>query len=409
MKPTLTEPVPQPLASIGSLALEALILAHRLVILDAQKSGFHLATPEGFPEAIKEEILFWSSFPIHFEAYPHETFEAMWASQCRVWDEAPLAHHALDQPFSKDHFPLKSWWISLLNEAKALGASDIHLELSSDRFQIRMRSKGALKALPQLPRQAGPYILNAIKHLAELDATEHLIPQDGRFFYPLEGQSIDFRVSVLPTHSGESVVLRLLNGTSYADSLQALGFSPQEEAFALEQLESPQGLLLVTGATGSGKTTTLYAFLKQLMDKNLKIFTLEDPIEYPLSGVTQVAIRNDIGLSFAKGLRAALRQDPDVLLVGEIRDAETARLAVEAALTGHLVLSSLHASTPHHGILRLLEWGVDGYALASVLKSLWGQQLLREPTPHGPRYQLLLDTLPMTPQRKAAIAQGQGA
>ncbi len=265
----------------------------------------------------------------------------------------------------------------LVAAAAAARASDIHIESSPDRVVLRLRVDGLLRDME--PPAAGLHdrIVSRIKITAGLNIAERRLPQDGRFRMAVEGREIDLRVSIVPTLHGESVVMRLLDRERAPLDLAELGFSA-ELRHALERLVAlPSGMLLVTGPTGSGKTSTLYAALQLLNKRERKILTVEDPVEYQLAGINQIPVRPAIGLSFANLLRALLRQDPDVLLVGEIRDLETARIAAQASLTGHLLLSTVHTNDAVSTVVRLLDMGLEDYLLASVLKGVVAQRLVR--------------------------------
>lgn len=257
-------------------------------------------------------------------------------------------------------------------------ASDIHVEPFEDRFMVRMRVDGILQTVRTAPRTSFDAVCSRLKLLSGMDIGERRLPQDGRQTIRISGQDIDLRVSTLPAAWGESLVMRLLGKTSRIPELTELGL-PAEDAEGLARLvEQPNGIVLITGPTGSGKTTTIYRLLSGLNDGLRKIVTVEDPVEFDLPGVVQVHVRSDIGLSFAAGLRSILRQDPDVIMVGEIRDPETARIAVQAALTGHMVISTVHTNSAIAAVSRLLDLGVENYLLADVLRGLVGQRLVRK-------------------------------
>jgi general secretion pathway protein E len=266
-------------------------------------------------------------------------------------------------------------------EALQRRASDIHVEPFEDRFFVRMRVDGILHTVRSANRATFDAVCSRIKLLSGMDIGERRLPQDGRQAIRIAGQEVDLRVSALPAAWGESVVLRLLGKTNRIPELTELGL-PAVDATRLARLvEQPNGIVLVTGPTGSGKTTTIYRLLAGLNDGQRKIVTVEDPVEFDLPGVIQVHVRSDIGLTFAAGLRSILRQDPDVIMVGEIRDPETARIAVQAALTGHMVISTVHTNSALAAVARLLDLGVEDYLLADVLRGLVGQRLVRKLCP----------------------------
>ena len=262
-------------------------------------------------------------------------------------------------------------------EALSRRASDVHVEPYEDRFLVRMRIDGVLHTARSAPRANFDAVASRIKLLSGMDIGERRLPQDGRQSIRVSGQEVDLRVSSLPCSWGESLVLRLLGKTSRLPLLSELGVSADQEASLLSLSEQPNGVLLITGPTGSGKTTTIYRLLTHLNDGERKIITVEDPVELDLPGVIQVRVRAEIGLTFAAGLRSILRQDPDVIMVGEIRDPETARIAVQAALTGHLVISTVHTNSALAAVPRLLDLGIEDYLLADVLRGVAGQRLVR--------------------------------
>lgn len=262
-------------------------------------------------------------------------------------------------------------------EALSRRASDVHVEPYEDRFLVRMRIDGILAIVRTAPRENFDAVCSRIKLLSGMDIGERRLPQDGRQSIRVSGQEIDLRVSTLPCSWGESIVLRLLGKTSRLPELNELGVTPAQEATLIGLAEQPNGVFLITGPTGSGKTTTIYRLLTHLNDGERKIITVEDPVELDLPGVIQVRVRSDIGLTFAAALRSILRQDPDVIMVGEIRDPETARIAVQAALTGHLVISTVHTNSALAAVPRLLDLGIEDYLLADVLRGVAGQRLLR--------------------------------
>ncbi|CAN5391825.1 GspE/PulE family protein [soil metagenome] len=261
-------------------------------------------------------------------------------------------------------------------------ASDIHVEPLEDHVQIRFRIDGALTAAETLPKDMQAGFVSRIKIMARLNIAEQRLPQDGRLKIPIRGEEVDLRISTIPTLYGESVVLRILNRENVTLDYAALGFSPDAIARLRRLTAQANGIILVTGPTGSGKTTTLYTALRELNRPESKVFTVDDPIEYHLDGVHQTHVRPQIGLDFAASLRSILRQDPDIIMVGEIRDRETAGVAVQASLTGHLVLSTVHTNSAIATIARLLDMGVEDYLLTSVLRSVVGQRLVRRLCPH---------------------------
>lgn len=265
----------------------------------------------------------------------------------------------------------------LIARASALSASDIHLEPQQDSLLVRMRVDGDLRTIESFPPSVTAAVTSRIKIMANLNIAERRLPQGGRIRTSVKGREIDLRVSTMPTMKGESVVLRLLDRATIKLEFSELGMDRATTTQFQELLQTPNGIILVTGPTGSGKTTTLYAALGQLNKPECKIFSIEDPIEYELPGINQIQIQPKIGLTFASILRSVLRQDPDIIMVGEIRDRETAEIAIQAALTGHLVLSTLHTNNAAAAVTRLLDMGIENFLLASSLKGILAQRLVR--------------------------------
>jgi type IV pilus assembly protein PilB len=265
----------------------------------------------------------------------------------------------------------------LIHEAKKLGSSDIHVETYEERCRVRIRIDGIMVERYLLKKEEYPALINKIKIMSNLDIAEKRLPQDGRIFFKTQESKFDIRVSVVPTLYGEKVVMRILSNDATNIDLYKLGFEEKDLKMYLEGIRRPNGILLISGPTGSGKTTTLYATLKLLNKESRNIVTIEDPIEYTLDGINQVQLRENIGLGFASALRTFLRQDPDIIMVGEIRDAETANMAIRAALTGHLVLSTIHTNSAWGTASRLIDMGVPAFLLASTLNTSVAQRLLR--------------------------------
>lgn len=269
----------------------------------------------------------------------------------------------------------------MLTDALRARASDIHVEPYEDHLRVRYRIDGALAEAFRLSRRYQNALVTRLKIMSRLDITENRLPQDGRFKARMEGREVDFRVSVLPVRHGNKVVLRVLDRTQLVAGLEELGFLPESLKAFQKALARPYGMILVTGPTGSGKSTTLYSALSEMNEPGRNILTVEDPVEYQLEGITQVQVRPEIGFGFAEALRAFLRQAPDVVLVGEIRDGETADIAVKAALTGQIVLSTLHTNDAPSALFRLLDMGVDPFLLVSSLVFVAAQRLCRRLCP----------------------------
>ncbi|HYW93248.1 MAG TPA: type II secretion system ATPase GspE [Gammaproteobacteria bacterium] len=278
---------------------------------------------------------------------------------------------------SQDDAPIIRLINALLTEAIKEDASDIHIEPFESRLLVRFRVDGVLHEVLQPQRVLAPLLVSRIKVMARLDIAEKRLPQDGRISLRVAGRAVDVRVSTLPSGHGERVVLRLLDKQSGRLDLEELGMSREHLRSMDELLGCPYGIILVTGPTGSGKTTTLYASLTRLNDQSRNIMTVEDPIEYYLDGIGQTQVNTRVDMTFARGLRAILRQDPDVVMVGEIRDLETAEIAVQASLTGHLVFSTLHTNTAIGAVARLRDMGVEPFLLSSSLVGLMAQRLVR--------------------------------
>ncbi|TNY28923.1 type II secretion system protein GspE [Thermomonas haemolytica] len=275
----------------------------------------------------------------------------------------------------------------IIQRAVELRASDIHVEPFETRLKLRYRIDGVLEEGESPPANLAAAIVSRIKIMAKLNIAERRLPQDGRIVMRVQGKELDLRVSTVPTAHGESVVMRLLDRETVVLDFERLGFGPAFMPRFQKVLEQPHGILLVTGPTGSGKTTTLYTALSKLNTPKVKIITVEDPVEYQIEGINQIQARPAIGLDFANALRSIVRQDPDIIMIGEMRDLETARIAIQSALTGHLVLSTLHTNNAAGGITRLLDMGVEDYLLTSTVNGILAQRLVRrlEPT-HAQAY-----------------------
>jgi general secretion pathway protein E len=266
----------------------------------------------------------------------------------------------------------------IIHRALDLGASDIHIEPFDDGLHLRYRVDGVIQEMPDPPSPSlAPAIASRIKLLAQMNIAERRLPQDGRIMTRVKGHELDLRVSTVPTVHGESIVMRVLDRESIQLSLETMGFAEDTLKRYKELLHRPHGVLLLTGPTGSGKTTTLYASLATLDSQALKIITVEDPVEYQLDGINQIQVQPQIELSFARALRAILRQDPDIIMIGEMRDGETAQIAVQSALTGHLVLSTLHTNTAAGAITRLEDMGIERYLITSSVNGVLAQRLVR--------------------------------
>ncbi|HAD48365.1 MAG TPA: type II secretion system protein GspE [Idiomarina sp.] len=289
-------------------------------------------------------------------------------------DELPQTEDLLE---SEDDAPIIKLINAMLSEAIKEGASDIHIETFEKQLTIRFRIDGVLREVLKPNRKLSSLLISRIKVMAQLDIAEKRVPQDGRISPMIAGRAVDVRVSTMPSNHGERVVLRLLDKNNARLNLKQLGMTDKNRQIFAELIHKPHGIILVTGPTGSGKSTTLYAGITEINSKDRNILTVEDPIEYAIEGIGQTQVNPKVDMTFARGLRAILRQDPDVVMVGEIRDVETAQIAVQASLTGHLVMSTLHTNTAAGAITRLEDMGVEPFLLSSSLLGVLSQRLVR--------------------------------
>lgn len=332
--------------------------------------------------------------PFTLKAISSEEFQTQLAQQFQqsdssqrlaadVTQDLDLADIAANLPTSEDlldshnEAPIIRLLNAVLREAINQQATDIHIETFAHEVLVRLRIDGVLTTALTLDRKLAPLVISRIKVMAKLDIAEKRLPQDGRLALQIAGHTVDVRVSTLPAKHAERVVMRLLDKSSAKLDLDVLGMDPQSRTQVNKLLQHVHGIILVTGPTGSGKTTTLCAMLNALNEPTRNILTVEDPIEYELTGIGQTQVNSKIDMTFAKGLRAILRQDPDIVMVGEIRDTETAEIAVQASLTGHLVLSTLHTNTAIGATTRLLDMGIEPFLLASSLQGIIAQRLVR--------------------------------
>jgi type IV pilus assembly protein PilB len=283
--------------------------------------------------------------------------------------------------------PISKALSTILEYAVKTRASDIHIEPLEKALKIRVRVDGVLREIMQLPKSIEPALVSRIKILSNLKIDEHRVPQDGQFAVNVSDKEVDLRIAISPVVWGEQVVIRLLDKSGNSFDLESMGYAGRALRAIRKGIHRPNGMILTSGPTGSGKSTSLYALIKEIKDDSVNIVTLEDPVEYKMDGVNQIQVNGDVGLTFASGLRSILRQDPDIVMVGEIRDSETANLAVQAALTGHLVFSTLHTNSAAGVLPRLLDIGIEPFLIASTVNTIIGQRLVRRVAPKRDVYQ----------------------
>lgn len=366
-----------------------------VVIVDSEGERLKIAQREGEDVRSLIEVRRFLSQPFDVEFVPPERFDAILSERYAMDDQAradaasglglsDLDHLASDIPTaddlldSSDDAPAIRLINGIIADAARQNVSDIHIEPYETGLVVRMRIDGVLHEKLRMPAHVAPVIVSRIKVMARLDIAERRLPQDGRIALTLGGKQLDVRVSTLPNRAGERVVLRILDKDNAGIELGGLGMPKRIDAAFRRALTEPNGIILVTGPTGSGKTTSLYAGLQLLNDGRRNILTVEDPVEYAIEGVGQMQVNAKVGLDFATGLRAILRQDPDVWMVGEIRDRETAQIAVQASLTGHLVLSTVHTNDAVGAITRMRDMNIEPFLLASTLRAVIAQRLVRK-------------------------------
>ena len=309
-----------------------------------------------------------------------------------------------DESASGDDAPVIRLSTMILSNAIKMKASDIHLEPMEKEFRVRYRIDGALRKMDSPPKRLQGAIISRIKIMSKIKISEKRIPQDGRIQVNVGGRDLDLRVSTVPTNHGESIVMRILDKSNLSLGLPQLGFLSDDQTTFERLIKLPDGVVLVTGPTGSGKTTTLYACLGQINTPDKKLITVEDPVEYQMSGINQVQVNKDVGLDFSAALRSILRQAPNIVMIGEIRDRETASIAVQASITGHLVVSTLHTNDTASSVTRLLDMGVESYLIADALTGIIAQRLVRRLCPNCKRRHVFLEHeleyLELTPEEK---------
>lgn len=355
-------------------ALNALILSDEHEIVVATKDPLDLALNEYFQNETKQVIV-----QVAKESDLQAFFYQAEAMNDSLPDDLELSG---DEEAKLRELAVEAPTVNLLNtlitKALARGASDMHLEPYNGRYRVRYRIDGVLVTVDNLPANMQMPIITRLKILSGMDIAEKRRPQDGKIELRIANQDLDIRVSALPLNESESIVLRFLKKDSVRYDMSVLGLSADTQLLVQQDLAKTTGVVLLTGPTGSGKTTTLYTFLNELNNEDVKIITLEDPVEYQLEGINQVHVNPEIGFDFAAGLRSIVRQDPDIIMVGEIRDAETARIALQSALTGHLVFSTVHTNDAASAYTRLLDLGVDEFLLNAALVSIVAQRLARK-------------------------------
>lgn len=316
------------------------------------------------------------------------------------------------QPSEEEESPVVKTVNQFIIQAVQLGASDIHIDPQEDSVRIRYRVDGIMRTERTLPPNMHGVIVARVKIMANLNVAERRLPQDGRVEMDIEFRKVDIRISTLPTIHGEKVVMRVLDLGSALTEVDKLGLSESNRQMFLQGIEAPHGVVLITGPTGSGKTTTLYSALARLNREDVNVITVEDPVEYQLQGINQVQVNSVTGLTFARGLRSILRQDPNIIMVGEIRDAETAEISIRAAMTGHLVLSTLHTNSAVNAISRLVDMGIEPFLISSSLSCVVAQRLVRRVCPHcgewrapSPEERAMMDKHGFAPDR---LRQGKG-
>jgi len=356
-----------------SIELQQLVntdLAHHFKVVPKRNSQdlLELYIDEiNYNKGVIEELELYLGKPLLFEKVP-----------TKILNKALFVYYRKSQSNQTTHKEVssidKGFLEDLVYEAKSIGSSDIHFEVYEDEARARLRIDGVLVEKHKVPKSNYLELVNKIKIESNLDITEKRLPQDGRINYP----DFDIRVSILPTLHGEKIVMRILGKDASSIELENLGFQDEERKIYLEAVKKKNGIVLISGPTGSGKTTTLYATLKLLNTIKTNIVTVEDPIEYTLKGINQVQLKEDIGLTFSAALRSFLRQDPDIIMLGEIRDSETAKMAIRASLTGHLVLSTIHTNSALGTISRLMDMGVPSFYIAETLNVSVAQRLVRK-------------------------------
>ena len=389
------EPVAEPIAPTERALPFSFAKRHGILIREITNGVADTVYRSGVAPLILAEARRFAGIPLKLTPVSAETFDKMLQQTyeqgshkaiqmvgdldestdlLRVAQEMPEPSDLLE---SDDDAPIIRFINAVLTEAIKENASDVHIEPYENRLAVRFRVDGVLREVLQTRRALAPLVVSRVKVMSKLDIAEKRLPQDGRISLKIAGRAVDVRVSTIPSGHGERVVLRLLDKQAGRLDLGSLGMQKKAQAVMDDLIHRPHGIILVTGPTGSGKTTTLYAALARINDLSRNIMTVEDPIEYFVDGIGQTQVNNKVQMTFARGLRAILRQDPDIVMIGEIRDLETAEIAVQASLTGHLVLSTLHTNTAVGSVTRLRDMGVEPFLLSSSLIGVLAQRLVR--------------------------------
>ena len=390
-----------PLGEMNNKLVVAMLDADNVQAVDflSNKINRPLMVYAASESGIKRVLSQYDRYIQHGVASMLETAEEIQAAEDGA---APLPQKNADkaQVIVEDS-PISKALNAIMNFAAKNKASDIHIEPLEKDIKVRCRVDGVLREIMKLPKSAEPALVSRIKILSNLKIDEHRIPQDGQFTISVDGKAIDLRIAISPTVWGEQIVIRLLDKTSSSFRLEDMGYTGRTLKLLRKGLSRPHGMILTSGPTGSGKSTSMYAMIQEIKTDSINIVTLEDPVEYKIEGVNQIQVNPAVGLTFATGLRSILRQDPDVVMVGEIRDKETANLAVQAALTGHLVFSTLHTNSAAGILPRLLDMGIEPFLIASTVHTVIGQRLARRAIASG-------ETYLSTPPETAAIKQVLG-
>ncbi len=358
-----------PLGEVSGRLAVAMLDANNIQAVDflankiARPLKVYMASEKGIRNVIAQYKTDFSSVDAAVDAVQSEKNEAAQIS-------ADVKTIVQDSPISRA-------LSTILEHAARSKASDIHIEPMENVLKIRDRVDGVLREIMQLPKSIEPALVSRIKILANLKIDEHRVPQDGQFAVLAAGKEIDLRIAISPVVWGEQVVIRLLDKSGSSFNIEEMGYAGRALRTIRKGIQKPNGMVITSGPTGSGKSTSLYALIQEIKDDSINIVTLEDPVEYKMKGVNQIQVNADVGLTFANGLRSILRQDPDVVMVGEIRDKETAELAIQAALTGHLVFSTLHTNSAAGVLPRLLDMGIEPFLIASTVNTIIGQRLVR--------------------------------